>query len=152
MKKRQVSADDASSQNRTSHEAEGGRRHVFRPSVPSYIGTDDGRRTPRQPDGLARDALAAATSERDFQAAVLDLARLRGWRSFHVRESQGSAHGWPDLILLRRGRMIAAELKSMKGRPTPWQLVWLEDLGQVAGVESHLWRPSDWDDIEQALR
>jgi hypothetical protein len=53
---------------------------------------------------------------------------------------------------------VFAELKSEVAwkRPdhgcSPEQLRWLELLRQCPGVEVHLWRPSDLDDIVRTLR
>jgi hypothetical protein len=55
-------------------------------------------------------------SEAEFQAQVVSLAELRGWRIFHDHDSRRNTAGLPDLILVRRGRLIFAELKSERGR------------------------------------
>ena len=100
--------------------------------------------------------------ERDFQRAVIDLARLTGWRVHHTRPAltqrgrwltpiQGDA-GFPDLVLVRAGRVIFAELKRVGGKPTPAQRGWLEALQACAGVEVYLWTPNDWDAIIDALQ
>ena len=44
-------------------------------------------------------------SEAEFQAQVVELARLRGWRTHHHYDSRRSTPGWPDLVMVRRGRM-----------------------------------------------
>jgi len=99
--------------------------------------------------------------ERDFQQAVIDLARRTGWRVHHTRPAltqrgrwltpiQGDA-GFPDLVLVRAGRVIFAELKRNGARPTPAQRGWLDALGQCAGVECYLWRPDDWDAVIDIL-
>ncbi|MCC6312227.1 MAG: hypothetical protein IT345_15125, partial [Trueperaceae bacterium] len=54
--------------------------------------------------------------ERDFQALVVQLARLRGWRVYHTFDSRRSPAGFPDLVLARPPRLVIAELKSEKGR------------------------------------
>src|SRR5262245_30603180 len=97
-------------------------------------------------------ALDALVSEADFQAAVLDLARLRGWRCYHTHDSRRSAAGYPDLTLVRGRRLLFVELKRRGGRPTPAQAAWLADLAAVPGVEVHLWRPADWPAVESTLR
>jgi hypothetical protein len=100
--------------------------------------------------------------EKDFQRAVIDLARLTGWRVHHTRPAltrrgrwltpiQGDA-GFPDLVLVRAGRVIFAELKRNGARPTPAQRGWLEALQACAGVEVYLWTPNDWDAIIDALQ
>jgi hypothetical protein len=100
--------------------------------------------------------------ERDFQRAVIDLARLTGWRVHHTRPAltrrgrwltpiQGDA-GFPDLVLVRAGRVIFAELKRVGGKPTAEQQAWLEALQACAGVEVYLWTPDDWEAIIDALQ
>lgn len=99
--------------------------------------------------------------ERDFQRAVIDLARRTGWRVHHTRPAltqrgrwltpvQGDV-GFPDLVLCRPPRLIVAELKRVGGRLTTAQRGWLDALGQCAGVECYLWRPEDWDAIVAIL-
>ena len=36
-------------------------------------------------------------TEKGFQAAVVELARLRGWLVYHTYDSRRSAKGFPDL-------------------------------------------------------
>jgi hypothetical protein len=92
--------------------------------------------------------------EADFQSQVLQLAKLLRWRRAHFRPGlnrrgewqtavQGDGAGFPDLLLVRGDRVLAAELKSELGKTTPEQDAWLAALGQ-AGVESCVWRPSDF--------
>jgi len=99
--------------------------------------------------------------ERDFQRAVVELARLMGWRVHHTRPAltqcgrwltpiQGDA-GFPDLVLCRPPRLILAELKRVGGKPTAEQQAWLETLASCAGVECYLWTPNDWDAIVRML-
>jgi hypothetical protein len=100
-------------------------------------------------------------TERDFQAAVIEAARLFGWRVAHFRPAR-TAHGWrtpvqadgagfPDLSAVRGARLIAAELKSERGKLRPEQARWLEAL-QAAGAVARIWRPADWAAIEERLR
>jgi len=53
--------------------------------------------------------------------------------------------------LVRGTRIIAAELKSAKGVVSEAQADVLAAL-HLAGVETCIWRPSDWDDIVEILR
>ena len=100
--------------------------------------------------------------EREFQQAVVQLARLMGWRVHHTRPAltragewrtpiQGDA-GFPDLVLCRPPRLILAELKRVGGKPTAEQQAWLDALNACAGVEVYLWTPDDWDAIVRTLR
>jgi hypothetical protein len=96
-----------------------------------------------------------AQTEAQFQTAVIEFARLSGWRVYHTHDSRHSEPGFPDLTMVRNGCLIFAELKADKGRLSPAQREWLADLETVAGwpaVEVYTWRPSQWSEIEEALR
>ena len=70
------------------------------------------------------------------------LAHIYGWRLvYHTFRSQHSPSGFPDYVLVRE-RVVFAELKTEKGKPTPFQTEWLDGL-RSAGAEVYLWRPSD---------
>lgn len=88
--------------------------------------------------------------EREWQAQVVEAARLMGWRVYHTHDSRRSAPGWPDLALVR-DRLVMAELKTETGRVSPEQQQWLALL-TAAGVETYLWRPSDLDDVLEVLK
>ena len=98
-------------------------------------------------------------TESEFQRQVTDLARMTGWRCNHTRRTIGkgsrwvtatSVTGWPDLFLYRPGEHMAVELKTDTGKLTPEQVAVLGDLA-ASGVETHVWRPSDWDEIQARL-
>lgn len=104
------------------------------------------------------------TSERELLDAVVELAKLLGWRVAHQRPArrldgrwttaiQGHP-GFPDLVLLRPPRLIFAELKAISGRVDFEQATWLNGLNNVPGVEQYLWRPAQWElgEIEDVLR
>lgn len=105
---------------------------------------------------------APALSEAAFQQQVTELATICGWTWLHVRKSigrrQGKAawqtttnlKGWCDLLLWRPGRIVAAELKSDKGKTTPEQDDVLASL-RAAGVDTYVWRPANWGDIARVL-
>lgn len=90
-------------------------------------------------------------TERQWQQRITDLARLRGWRCFHPYDSRRSAPGFPDLTLVRGGRLIFAELKTDTGRLTVEQRGWIDALAAVIGVTAVVWRPSDWPTVVQEL-
>lgn len=92
-------------------------------------------------------------NEKELAVAVAQTARDRGWRRYHTHRSDFSPAGFPDETLVRGGRLVIAELKSEGGKLSPLQAAWLEDLGQVAGIEVYLWRPEQWWDgtIERVL-
>lgn len=104
-------------------------------------------------------------SEADLQAAVIELAKRLGWRCAHFRAAQirpgryvtpvsGDGAGFPDLVMLRDGRIVAAELKTARGRVSAEQQLWLAEFRQVLGVAVHVWRPAHWlsGEIENTLR
>ena len=92
-------------------------------------------------------------TERAFQAALVRYLRLMDWRTYHTKFSIGSDLGFPDLVCVRAGRCCFIEIKSSIGKVSPAQVEWGELLVGVGGtVEYHLWRPEDWDEIEQVMR
>jgi hypothetical protein len=109
------------------------------------------RRLPRVASTAGAKEIVASVTEKQFQAQVLDLARLLGWRVYHPWLSVRSAAGFPDLVLCRPPRLILAELKTARGRLSPAQEEWLAALRACPGVEVHVWRPMDWDAIIRVL-
>lgn len=93
-------------------------------------------------------------TERQLQEAVEQCARLFGWLVSHPRYSIASAPGYPDLCMVRAGRIIFAELKSATGKLSEAQVRWLGALGGVPCCEVHVFRPDDWlqGRIEDILR
>lgn len=99
--------------------------------------------------------------ESAFQSQVIMLAKLNGWLVMHTRAVeirpgvwktplQGHA-GFPDLCLAHPTRgLILAELKSDTGRLSKMQSQWL-DTFTILGVENHVWRPSDIQEIATRL-
>lgn len=96
---------------------------------------------------------ARAMSERELQENVIAMAQLLGWRVQFTWSSVHSPAGWPDLFMVRVDRALAAELKTERGKVTTAQREWLDRLAAV-GVETAIWRPSDWlsGQIEEVLR
>lgn len=90
-------------------------------------------------------------TEAHFQAFVVEAARVLGWKLFHVYDSYRSPAGFPDLVMVRRSRLIFAELKREKGVVSVEQEEWLAALS-FTDAESYLWRPADRSDILAVLR
>jgi hypothetical protein len=114
------------------------------------------------PNVRLRVRTPVAPSEREWQAAVVDLACLYGWRIAHFRPGH-TARGWrtpvavdgagfPDLVLVRDGELVFAEPKGQAGRVTPAQRQWLDALERVPRVRAEVWRPSDFDRLHELLR
>jgi len=93
--------------------------------------------------------------EKEFLAQVRRLAQALGWISYHTHNSRKSEPGFPDLVLVRRGRIVFAELKIPPKDLTAAQLVWISELGDCSGggdVSVHVWTPDDLDTIAEVLR
>jgi hypothetical protein len=101
-------------------------------------------------------------SEKEFTKQVLNLAKLCGWRSAHFRAAwtrsgkmvtpvQGDAKGFPDLVLVKGERMIVAELKVGRNKPSPEQIDWLAAFEKLPGVAVRTWKPKDWPSIVALL-
>jgi hypothetical protein len=122
-------------------------------------------------DGSRRGDTVSATappqSERAFERAVVEYAKLLGWRVFHPFDARRSEPGFPDLAMARKGRLVLAELKTDRGRVSGEQRAWLDALGYgeedqrwaaatLAGRMPRLmvclWRPSDWNEIQGVLQ
>jgi hypothetical protein len=107
-----------------------------------------------------------AMTEAEWQRQVIQYATLMGWRVWHdnatnaprrcgscgeVRRLPRNASGLPDLILVRRPRLVWVELKADRGRLSDKQSAWIGDL-RASGQEVYLWRPSMWEEVERVLR
>jgi hypothetical protein len=116
----------------------------------SFFLADEGPMVSQPSNVLTVAQLRRSEVEKRFMAQVVALAKLKRWAVRHDYDSRRSEPGYPDLTLCRPPRLVFAELKSPKGRPTAEQLYWLEIL-RLSGVEVHIWRPSDWDEIGRVL-
>lgn len=94
-----------------------------------------------------RTALLETVTEKEWMQQVRTWAVRNQWMVYHTHDSRRSESGFPDLLLVRHGRAIAAELKSVRGRQSPAQKAWLHAL-EECGIEAYCWRPTD----ERAVR
>ena len=96
--------------------------------------------------------IAAGMTERDLQANIVKLAGYLGYRVYHTYDSRRSDKGWPDLALAKTGRFLVIEVKREDGHISTEQAGWLLALDR-AGVETHVFRPSQWLDntIQEVL-
>jgi hypothetical protein len=103
----------------------------------------------------------ATITERGFQVAVIQAARVLGWKVAHFRPAQtnkgwrtpvaADGAGFPDLVLVR-DRVLFCELKTAKGKLSAAQADWLEALAS-AGAEAYCFTPDDWSsEVERVLR
>src|SRR5262249_48692504 len=101
-------------------------------------------------------------TESAMLSAVIQAAKLYGWLVAHFRPAltkqgwrtavSGDGAGWPDLVLLKDGRLIVAELKSEKGKLSKAQEIWLSAWGQIENAEVYVVRPADLDRFFDTLR
>lgn len=87
--------------------------------------------------------------EASFQAEVQRYASTQGWLSTHITDSRyttGQA-GAPDVLMVRNGEIILAELKSKAGRLTSQQQLWIREY-----PKTYVWRPSDKEEIMEVLK
>lgn len=102
-----------------------------------------------------------AITEAEFIEQVAAFASLHGWHAAHFRPArtakgwrtpcQFQAKGWPDLFMVRNGRIVVAELKrSRKEKPTQEQYFWLSWLSEAL-PDVFIWTPDDWTEIEEVL-
>lgn len=101
-------------------------------------------------------------TESEFQSAVIEFARMRGWMVMHTKAAQirpgvwatplQGNPGFPDLVLVRpvHGDVVFAELKKDGGRLSIGQKAWITAL-KAAGAEVHVWYPADMATISHRL-
>lgn len=147
-------------------------------ATPRRLHVHEGLPTPVGSVTPAAAALVAqAMTEDDLLTNVLDTAAACRWLAHHSRPAVDRSGRWathlqgnrglPDLILARRGHVVAAELKRMGGKPTAAQRHWLAAMAGVAewpwddghtvlngAVTVALWTPAEWASglIERTLR
>jgi hypothetical protein len=85
-------------------------------------------------------------SEKEWGGQFEDLLGLGGWRYYHTWRSLHSVAGFPDYVCLRPPEIMVVELKTDAARSklTAAQVEWLA-LFEACGIETHVWRPSDFD-------
>lgn len=91
-------------------------------------------------------------NEEQLTTRILEAAITYGWLVTHFRPAwtgkgwrtplQGHK-GFPDLVLVKGERVIFAELKSLTGKLSRDQAIWLDRL-RTAGAEVYVWDERDW--------
>jgi len=80
-----------------------------------------------------------ATLETLVRGAVITAGGLY----YHTHDSRRSDPGFPDCVIVLRGRVKYRELKDRTGKLSPKQEEWRDRLIE-AGQDWGLWRPYDW--------
>lgn len=101
-----------------------------------------------------------ALTHEEWQAQVVDLAHVLGWKHLHVRRTIGRGKkwttstnvvGWPDLFLWHPRRGFAAiELKVGRDTAKPEQVAVLASL-HAAGARTLVAYPADFDVVRTLL-
>jgi hypothetical protein len=83
-----------------------------------------------------QDKLNRAMSEDTVQAQIVEAAQRAGFTLiYHTWNSQHSAAGFPDLVMLHRsGRMVVVECKREGKEPTAAQWDWLRGFEALTDV------------------
>lgn len=92
-------------------------------------------------------------TEKEFQAQVVEYAKLNGWLVYHTYDSRHSEPGFPDMVMTREEAAIVVELKAVRGKLTADQEKWLSAFRRVPQLRDRVfvWRPGDWAEIERVL-
>lgn len=102
--------------------------------------------------------------EHDYERTVESALLVRRWRFVHhvtarlpggryvTAYSSDSSPGFPDIVAMRRGWQIAAELKQAGRYPTQDQRIWLTLFAAMPRTLAWVLRPSDpWDQVAHWL-
>jgi len=107
-------------------------------------------------------AIRVPLTEAQFQKQVTDLATRLGWSWLHIERmgnDQGRwrtptsgplGTGWPDLVLIRRGSLIFAELKA-EGKYLTEPQKQVRNLLDYTVHPYYVWRPSDFNQVLEVL-
>jgi len=121
----------------------------------------EGLREQRSSTPSPKARMQIPLTEAQFQKQVTDLATRLGWSWLHIERmgnDQGRwrtptsgplGKGWPDLVLIRRGSLIFAELKGQGGSLSPAQASVMTILHFVHPY--YVWRPSDFNQVLEVL-
>ena len=90
-------------------------------------------------------------TERELQRVIVDYIYRGRWDYYHTANPRFSLRGFPDLVIIRPPEILFVELKAERGRVSPEQKAWLDQL-EACGLETHVWRPSDIPEAIERLK
>jgi len=77
-----------------------------------------------------------------FQPEVTKLFKANGWENiYHTHDSRRSEAGFPDVLAIKGGYLLVAELKAKKGKTSDAQDKWLTAFEGVQTISVRLWKP-----------
>lgn len=91
-------------------------------------------------------------TEQALQATIVAAAQRLHWKVYHTYDSRKSAPGFPDLALVKDGKLIFIEAKTESGTLSQEQGEWLTALRLVPGVMVLVCRPVSLDDCLEVLK
>ena len=100
-----------------------------------------------------RSAAVPVELEKELQNRLTQTATLCGWLWIHHYDSRRSTIGFPDLVMVRDGLMLAIECKRNLAEVAAMpreergqaQLAWIEAMAQVPGVRAAVVSPENED-------
>lgn len=105
-------------------------------------------------------------TERAWAGQVDTLAALFGWLMWRDNATNAprccpkcktvlhlprNTPGWPDRIYLRGDTLLVVEFKTDRTYPTPQQRAYLDAFRQVRRVVVRVWKPRDFEDVQEVL-
>lgn len=98
-------------------------------------------------------------NETEIRRDIEALFRECGWLVSHIwnRPAKGkfvtpAAKGFPDLVCLRPPSMVVLEVKSLSGKASPEQKMWINAFDQVPGCEAYVVHPGHWPQLVDLAR
>lgn len=74
------------------------------------------------------------TPESTLKAAVKEYLNITGWFCFPILQGLGAYKGISDLIALKEGKVLFIELKSPKGKLSPYQEAFKQAVESYGGA------------------
>ena len=98
--------------------------------------------------------IIAHIDEKAFQTIVVTTAREHGWMvKNNICEHSKSEPGFPDLVMVKEGKILFVELRSDKDKFTAEKHEWLKALSthqrNCGSTFVQLWPISEWDRIKE---
>ena len=72
-------------------------------------------------------------TENEIQSAIREYLRMRGWYVIRIQQGMGAHRGLSDLIAVKDGRVVFAEIKTPRGRLSEYQERFREEIAAHGG-------------------